>query len=215
MKLYGYWRSGTSHRVRLALGYKGISAEAVPVNLLAGEHREPHFRRTNPSGAVPALELDDGKVLTQSGAIIEYLDEHYSAAPLLPQAPERRAVVRQLCQIIACDIHPLQNLRVQKYLRGELEHPQKDIDAWLQRFLGDGLAAYESVAAAASADGPFSAGGQFTMAECFLIPQVYAAERFDISLDPFPVIRRAITAAAELPFVTLAAPEAQADAPNG
>lgn len=212
MKIYGYWRSGTTHRVRLALGYKGINIEMTPVDLSAGDQHSAEFKAENPSGAVPTLVLDDGTLISQSTAIIEYLEDRFTEPPLLPASAKARARVRHLCQIIACDIHPLQNLRVQRYLRDVHDQPKVEIDAWLLRWIGDGLAAFEAELSRDTDRGAFCVGGSFSMAECFLIPQLYSARRFGVLLDPYPNILAVEQSASAHEFVGLAAPEAQPDA---
>lgn len=214
MKLIGYWRSGTTYRVRLALGAKGLEADYTSVDLRVGEHRTDNYRQQNPSASVPLLVLDDGTSIAQSGAIVEYLDERYPTPPLLPASAKERARVRHLSQIVACDIHPLQNLRVQQYLRNELELPETEVERWLFKFIGDGLAAFEAELSRDPSRGSFCHGGTFSMAECHLLPQLYAARRINLPIDHLVNILAVEEACAALPFVAAAIPEAQPDAPK-
>ncbi|MGV6820420.1 MAG: maleylacetoacetate isomerase [Parvularcula sp.] len=214
MKLIGYWRSGTTYRVRLALGAKGLDVEYTAVDLRKGEHRKDDYRQKNPSASVPLLQLDDGTMIAQSSAIVEYLDERYPTPPLLPASAKERSRVRHLSFIVGCDIHPLQNLRVQQYLRNELDLPETEVERWLQKFIGDGLAAFDAELSRDPSRGSFCHGGQFSMAECHLLPQLYAARRFGLPVDHLENILAVEEACAALPFVAAAIPEAQSDAPK-
>ena len=199
-----YWRSSSSHRVRLALGYKGIAYEPVFVNLLAGEQKKPEYRTKSPMGYVPCL-LVDGKPYVESTAIMEMLEEVRPDPPLLPRSVEERARVRALVQIVNAGIQPLQNLVVLERVGDEKE---KRLE-WLRYFIPRGLTAFERLA---DDRGPFSGGDRFGMADCALLPQLYAARRYGVDLSPFPKIRRAEQAAKDLPFVAAADPDAQPDA---
>ena len=212
MKLHSYWRSGAAYRVRLALALKGLTVQMVPVNLLNGAHRAPEYAKTNPQGLVPTLELHDGTTIGQSTAIIEYLEERYPEPPLLPPGAKARARVRHLCGIIAADIHPLQNLRVQKYLKDELDQPQTEVDAWLTRWIRDGFSAFERVLLQTPGRGAFCFGGKAGMAECFLLPQLYSARRFNVPVDDFPLLLGIEEATLALDTIKPALPEAQPDA---
>lgn len=202
--LHTYWRSSASHRVRLALGYKGLPYQPVFVNLLAGEQRQPEYIEKSPMGHVPCLQID-GERFVESTAIMELLDELQPDPPLLPAEPEARARVRALVQIINSGIQPLQNLIVLERLGDDKE---KRLE-WLRFFIARGLAAFEQLA---DAKGPFSAGATFGMADCTLVPQLYAARRYGVDLTGFPRILRAESAAKELAFVAGADPDAQPDA---
>ena len=204
MRLYTYWRSSCSHRVRLALGYKGLAYEPAFVNLLEGAQRTPEYMAHNPTGYVPCLVID-GKEYVESIAIMELLEETHPEPPLLPKANDARARVRALVQIVASGIQPLQNLVVLEKL-GEDKEKRKE---WLQFWIAKGLGAFEKLA---SETGPFSAGDRYGMADCALLPQLYAARRYGVDLSPFPRIVRAEDAAKDLAFVKAAHPDAQPDA---
>ena len=204
MRLYTYWRSSASHRVRLALGYKGLAYEPTFVNLLASEQRTPEYKAHNPTGYLPCLVVD-GKEYVESTAIMELLEETHPEPPLLPKAPEARAHVRALVQIVNSGIQPLQNLIVLDKLGDDKE---KRLE-WLRFWITKGLGAFEKLASDA---GPFAAGDRFSMADCVLLPQLYSARRYGVDLTPFPRIVRAEAAAEDLPFVKAAYPDAQPDA---
>jgi len=195
--LHGYWRSGTSYRTRIALNIKGVAYEQAPVDLRGGAQRSEAFRALNPQGLVPALETPDG-VLTQSSAIIEWLEDRYSDPPLLPSEPGARAIVRAMAMAVACDIHPLNNLRVLKYLKAPLGREQREIDSWIAHWIGEGFAALES--SIEKYGGRFAFGDSLTLADCHLVPQVYAAERYAVDCSPYPrLIESARRAMAEEP----------------
>jgi maleylpyruvate isomerase len=207
--LHGYWRSGTSYRTRIALNIKGVAYEQVAVDLRAGDQRSEAFRALNPQGLVPALETSDG-VLTQSSAILEWLEERYPEPPLLPKAPGERAIVRAMAMAVACDIHPLGNLRVLKYLKQPLGHEQPAIDSWIAHWIAAGFAALESMIARHG--GRFAYGDSLTFADCHLVPQVYAAARYAVDCSPYPrLVESARRAMAEEP-VRRAHPQLQPDA---
>jgi len=213
MKLYTYFRSSAAYRVRIALNLKGLSYDAVPVHLLkdGGQQRQEEYRQINPSGLVPAFQ-DDRITLTQSMAIIEYLDERFPAVPLMPSDAPGRARVRELAQIIACDIHPLNNLRVLRHLVGELKLSEEAKNAWIQHWIREGLAGLEAHLARDPAAGPFSHGASPTMADCFLVPQVFNAQRFGIDVNDYPNIARIHAHCIELPAFDAAHPSKQPDA---
>lgn len=213
MKLYTYFRSSAAYRVRIALNLKGLPYEAIPVHLLnnGGEQLSAQYRGVNPGALVPALD-DDGAVLTQSLAILEYLDERHGQAPLLPADPLGRARVRALAQTIACDIHPLGNLRVLKYLTDTLGADAQAKQAWSRHWIEQGFAALEQLLARDAIGGPFCHGDTPTMADCCLVPQVFNARRFHVDLTPYPTIVAIDSACNALPLFQAAHPAQQADA---
>jgi len=213
LTLHTYWRSSAAWRVRIALHLKGLAYESVPVHLVreGGEQRTPEFARRNPQQLVPTLQHGDA-VLTQSLAIIEYLDETFPEVPLLPGNPLSRARARALAQLVACDIHPLGNLRVLQYLEHTLQLPSDARTRWIARWVGDGLAAFEALLVAHGA-GEFCVGSAPSLADCALVPQLYNARRFGVDLAPYPTILRIEAACVALPAFAAAAPERQADAP--
>lgn len=212
MKLYTYFRSSAAYRVRIALGLKGLAYDAVPVHLLknGGEQLGDAYRGVNPAGLVPALQ-DDGATITQSMAIIEYLEEMHPQAPLLPADPVGRARVRALAQTIACDTHPLSNLRVLKYLTGTLGISEEAKTAWIHQWMKLGLAAFEALLADGKA-GRYCHGDTPSLADCCLMPQVFNAQRFGVDLAPYPQIARIAANCAALPAFQAAHPSRQADA---
>jgi maleylacetoacetate isomerase len=211
MKLYTYFRSSAAYRVRIALNLKGVTHEAVPVDLRPGAHRQPEYLARNPQGLVPALE-DGGTVIAQSLAIIEYLEETRPLPPLLPRSPLERARVRSLALAIACDIHPLNNLRVLNYLRSPLGHDEAAVDAWYRHWIAEGFRALEEEAKRASGDGRHMFGGEVTLADVCLVPQMFNARRFKCDVEPFPTLRAICAHLEALPAFALAAPGAQPDA---
>ncbi|MCG8369571.1 MAG: maleylacetoacetate isomerase [Proteobacteria bacterium] len=214
MSLYSYWRSSAAYRVRIALNLKGLGHEIVPVSLAPGvaEHRGDAYRARNPQMLVPFLE--DGDVaIGQSMAILEYLEETYPDVPLLPAAAGARARIRSFCLSIACDIHPLNNLRVMQYLQAELGHRDADVRAWYVHWIHEGFRPAETFANYAP-DGEFVYGDRPTLADVFLVPQMYNARRFDVPLDAFPGLVAVADHCNELPAFAEAAPENQPDAPR-
>ena len=209
MKLHGYFRSSASYRVRIALNLKGLGVEHLPHHLRKGEQRAPAFLALNPQGLVPALEDDVGAVLTQSLAIIEWLDERHPNPPLLPKDPLRRAKVRAFALAIACDTHPVQNLKVLARLR-ELGLPEEAVTGWAAWANREGLAACEALIAGEA--GPFCFGEAPTMADLCLVPQLANARRFGVDLDALPRLLRAEAAAKNHKAFADAAPERQPDA---
>lgn len=209
MKLYSYWRSSTAYRVRIALELKGTPYTIEPVSLIndGGENLKPDYLAVNPQGRVPSLALNDGKVLLQSPAILEYLEERYPAPPLLPEEPEARAHVRALCGIVACDIHPLNNVSALRQLRAQ-GCTESDIQAWIARWISDGFHAIEQLVG----DTGFCHGGGPSLADVCLIPQLYNARRFSVPLEAFPRLRRIEHSCMELPAFQRARPEVQPDA---
>ncbi len=214
MKLYSYWRSSAAYRVRIALNLKGIDYQSAFVHLVkdGGEQLKPEYAAVNPQRLVPSLELDDGRVLTQSMAIIEYLEEVESGPALLPGDAIGRARVRALAQLVACEIHPLNNLRVLKHLATSLGLDDQQKNDWYCHWLIEGFDALETLLADSPATGIFCHGSTPGLADLCLIPQVYNARRFNIDLTPYPTIERIDAACAALETFCQAAPEAQEDA---
>ncbi len=213
LRLYTYFRSSAAYRVRIALNLKGLAYEAVPVHLLrdGGQQNQPAYRALSPLGTVPALQTGEG-AFTQSLAIIEYLDETHQLPPLLPASAADRARVRALAQTIACDIHPVNNLRVLQYLGKHFAATQEQKDAWYRHWVGEGLRAVEQLLVGDSRTGAFCHGDAPTLADCCLVPQVFNARRFDCPLDAMPTIRRIVAACEALPAFRNAAPAMQPDA---
>ncbi len=209
MKLHGYFRSSASYRVRIALNLKGLSAEHLPHHLRKGEQRDPAYLALNPQGLVPTLQDDRGAVLTQSLAIIEWLEETHPEPPLLPKDPLRRAQVRAFAQVLACDTHPVQNLKVLARLR-QLGLPEEQVTEWAAWANREGLAACETLIA--SEPGPFCFGETPTVADLCLVPQLANARRFGVDLAAFPRLLKAETAAKTIKAFTDAAPDRQPDA---
>ena len=205
MKLYNYFRSSASFRVRIALELKGLAYDYVPVHLVKGEHRQPQYAAMAPSLLVPALQLDTGEHLGQSMAIIEYLDETHPEPPLLPRDPLARAGVRALAQLIACEIHPLNNLRVLKYLVRELKLDEEAKNTWYRHWVRDGLEAFERELARRPA-GSYCFGETPTLADCCLVPQIFNGRRFDVDLDGLPRTMAAFDACMALPAFQRAQP---------
>lgn len=204
--LYDYYRSSAAYRVRIGLNLKRIAYESRPVNLLEGAQRSDEYRTLNPQGLVPMLEID-GERFTQSLAILGYLDQKFPNIPLLPSRAEARTHVLTMALTVACDIHPLNNLRVLKYLKGELGHSQEEVDAWYRHWIVEGLGALEQMAARRS--GGFLFGDAPTMADVCLVPQLYNARRFDVPLDDYPTLLRADENASKLDAFALAHPDRQ------
>lgn len=217
MKLYSYWRSSAAFRVRIALNLKHLRYELVPVNLISADGGQQHgaeYHQVNPQELVPTL-VDGGRLIRQSMAIIEYLDESYDGAKLLPSSARERARARGLAQLIACDIHPLNNLRVLQYLEHEDHMPQIERERWIQHWIRLGFAAYEDMLANNPSTGEFSEGDIPSIADCCLVPQVFNAQRFGVDMAPYPEIRRVTANCMKLPEFDAARPEKQPDAPKG
>lgn len=204
--LYDYYRSSAAYRVRIALHLKGIDYESRPINLLAGEQKSDEYHQLNPLGFVPVLEID-GHRLTQSLAIINYLDLRFPSVPLIPAAAAERAHVVAMCLTLACDIHPLNNLRVLKYLKTELGHSQEEVDRWYAHWVREGLPALEAMAAPKA--GKFMFGDGPSAADVCLIPQLYNARRFKIGFDDCPTLLRAEENANKLEAFAAAHPDKQ------
>lgn len=210
MTLYGYFRSSAAYRVRIALNLKGLTAETISIHLQkqGGLNRKPEYRTVNPQMRVPALKLDTGDVLIQSLAIIEYLDEAHPQPPLLPHDLIARAKVRAVAQLIACDIHPLNNVAPLRHLKNELGQDQGKIDAWYHHWVDEGFDALESLIEPA----PYAFGNTVTLADLCLVPQVYNARRLKVPLDRFPKLIAVDAACAKLAAFEQARPENQPDA---
>ena len=213
--LYDYWRSSAAYRVRIALHLKGLSFEQKAVNLVkgGGEQHGTEYRKLNPQGLVPALVHGD-RVLTQSLAICEYLDEMFPNRPLLPSSAADRASVRSLALMVACDIHPINNLRVLQRLRNVFGADDGSVVDWMNHWMSAGFTALERRLGADFSGTDFCAGNAPGLADCFLVPQIYNAERYSCDLDPFPRIRAVAARCRELPAFAAAAPESQPDAPG-
>jgi maleylpyruvate isomerase len=209
MRLYGYWRSSATHRVRIALNWKGLSFDAVPTNLAQGEHRRLTYLDKNPQGLAPTLEAD-GAVLGQSLAILEYLEETRPEPPLLPKDPLARARVRSLAQLVACEIHPLTNLRVLNHVRRAYALDDGGVNAWYRHWIAQGLAPLEAELARTS--GVYSHGDEVSLADVCLVPQLVNARRHRCDLDPYPTVLRVEEACLALPAFDKARPERQPDA---
>jgi maleylpyruvate isomerase len=209
MKLHGYFRSSAAYRVRIALNLKGLSADHLPHHLRKGEQRDPAYLAINPQGLVPTLQDDRGVILTQSLAIIEWLDETHPEPPLLPTDPLRRAKIRAFAMVLACDTHPVQNLKVLARLR-ELGLPDEQVTAWAAWANREGLTACETLIA--NEPGPFCFGAAPTLADLCLVPQLANARRFGVDLVAFPRLLKAETTAKNLKAFADAAPDRQPDA---
>lgn len=210
--LYGYFRSSAAYRVRITLNLKGLDYDQVPVNLVKVEQRSGEHLTRNPQGMVPSLVQDDSSVINQSLAICEYLNEVHPEPALLPIDALARARVRALAQSVACEIHPLNNLRVLKYLVGELGVDEAAKLKWYRHWIAEGFAALEATLSTASSSGDFCHGDTPTLADICLIPQVYNAERFGCDLSAYPVIQRIATQCRSIEAFKKAAPEVQPDA---
>jgi maleylpyruvate isomerase len=209
MKLHGYFRSSASYRVRIALNLKGLGAEHLPHHLRKGEQRDPAYLAINPQGLVPTLQDDAGAIITQSLAIIEWLDETHPEPPLLPKEPLRRAKVRAFAMALACDTHPVQNLKVLARLR-ELGLREEQVTGWAAWANREGLAACERLIA--GEPGPFCFGAAPSMADLCLVPQLGNARRFGVDVEAFPRLLKAEAAAKNIKAFADAAPEQQPDA---
>jgi len=214
MKLYSYWRSSAAYRVRIALNYKQIPYQQVTPNLARQEQRTAEYLAVNPQGLVPALELDGehaGKIISQSLAIIEYLESVKKNPSLFPADSLDRARVNAMAQAIACDIHPLNNQRVLRYLKDEFKQDDAAVDRWYARWICDGFVAVESWARELSADGRYLFGDAVTLADVLLVPQIYNARRFNVDLQAFPTLLSVDKYLCSLPAFAAAAPEVQPD----
>jgi maleylpyruvate isomerase len=210
MQLYNFFRSGTSHRLRIALNLKGVAYEYRAVDLRNDQHLSRDYRQLNPQGLVPAL-VHDGSVLTQTPAIIEWLEERYPSPPLLPREPDARARVRALAAIVGCDIHPLNNRRVLEHLRQRLACDEEGVNAWCATWITAGFDAFEALLASDRARGPFCFGDVPTLADVYLVPQVESARRFRVDLAAWPLIAQVDAACGRLEAFRAAAPAMQPD----
>jgi maleylacetoacetate isomerase len=208
--LYSAWRATAPYRVRIGLALKGVDYDYAPVNLIRGDQREPAYRAVNLQGLTPALVLEDGTVLAQSLAILEWLEETRPSPAILPKAPLARAMVRRMAMIVACDIHPLNNTRVGRRLILDMGHSEAENIDWIRHWIGEGFDALEPLLAEHS--GGFAFGESATIADCCLIPQVYSANRYEVDLSPYPTIRAVAERAADHPAFQAAHPSQQPDA---
>ncbi|MEM8660143.1 MAG: maleylacetoacetate isomerase [Pseudomonadota bacterium] len=210
MKLYSYYRSSAAYRVRIALNLKDLSYQYEAVNLLHSEQKSESYMARNPQGLLPALELDDGEVLAQSVAILEWLEESHPQPALLPDTPLERAKVRSLVNNITCDIHPLNNLSIMNYMRTELDASDDDVHRWYCNWVDRGFSAIEQ--SLVTTMGRYCFGAHPTLADVCLVPQVYNARRFKVPLDSYPNIRNVVEHCNSTEPFANAAPEAQPDA---
>ena len=207
--LHGYWRSTASYRVRIGLALKGLGFQHAPHDLRVGAHLEPAFKELAPQGLVPVLETEDG-VISQSLAILEWLEESFPVPALLPRCPGDRAIVRAMADAIACDIHPLNNLRVLNALRGDFAASPNQLGVWISRWINDGFAGLEALVGRHG--GAFAFGDEPGIADCCLVPQVYSARRFGVELQSFPRILAVDERARAIPAFAAAHPDRQPDA---
>jgi maleylacetoacetate isomerase len=212
LTLYSYWRSSAAYRVRIALNIKSLPYEYKAVHLIkdGGEHKQSAYASKNPNKLVPALELSSGEVIAESLAIIEYLEEVFPTPALLPKSALARAEVRSIAQAIACNIHPVNNLRILQYLEGELGSNPEQKSKWYADWIATGFSALESQLSRCA--GKFCHGNDVSLADICLVPQVYNARRFNIALDDYPTIVQVEQSCLELPAFQAASPEAQPDA---
>lgn len=215
LKLYSYWRSSAAYRVRIALNLKGLPYEIVPVHLVngGGEQFSAEYAELNPQSLVPTL-IDGHRILRQSMAIIEYLEETWPDPSLMPDTARDRVRVRTLSQIIACEIHPLNNLRVLQFLENTWNVPQAERETWVRHWMQEGFKALEATLSDSPATGTFCEGDFPTMADCMLVPQVYNAVRFGLDLTQFPTVARINEECLAMPAFDTARPENQPDAPE-
>jgi maleylacetoacetate isomerase len=211
MKLYTLFRSSAAYRARIALNYKGIAYESVSKDLRGGAHRLADYRALNPQGLIPTL-VHGEVVIAQSIAIIEYLEEQFPSPPLLPKGAADRARVRSIALNIACDMHPLNNLRVLNYLREELKHDEATVDRWYAHWIAEGFRGIEELVRRSSKDGRHCFGESVTMADVFLVPQMFNARRFNCDITPYPTLVQVCAHLEALPAFAAARPEVQPDA---
>jgi maleylacetoacetate isomerase len=213
MKLYTYFRSSAAYRTRIAFNLKGIQYEPVQVDLLTptGDQQKPEYLGVNPQGLVPAV-IVEGTTIAQSLAIIEYLDEVHPEPPLLPRSPVDRARVRAMALAVACDLHPLNNLRVLNFLRSQLGHDEDTINTWYRHWIAVGFGGLEQEARRATGDGRHMFGSTVTVADVYIVPQMFNARRFKCDVTPYPTLRGICAYLEALPAFAKAAPEAQPNA---
>jgi maleylacetoacetate isomerase len=211
MKLYTFFRSSAAFRVRIALNLKGLQYESAPKHFARNEHRTQEYLALNPQGLIPALAVD-GVVLSQSLAIVEYLNERHPQPPLLPADPLDRARVRSMALAIACEIHPLNNLRVLNYLRSDLKQDDEGVGTWYRHWVSEGFGGLEQQAREFSAGGRYCFGDAVSLADVCLVPQMFNARRFKTDLTPFPTLTSISTHLESLPAFAAARPEVQPDA---
>lgn len=215
LRLYSYWRSSAAYRVRIGLNLKGLPYDTVPVHLVrnGGEQHAADYAAANPQRLVPVLEHGQRR-MRQSLAILEYLDEVWADPPLLPATARERQRVRALAQLVACDIHPLNNLRVMRFLEQDWNVPRPERDTWMRHWMEEGFAAFEKLLEDHPSTAEFCEGHMPTLADCCLVPQMYNARRFGVDLEPYPTLRRIEAACLALPAFEAARPENQPDAPK-
>lgn len=213
MKLYTYWRSSASYRVRIALNFKGLPYQSVPVDLRDGAQRLPEYTALNPQGLLPTL-VHGAVTLSQSPAILEYLEELYPGPPLLPDDPGERALIRQMAMVVACEVHPLQNLGVLAALSTDFGADEKAREAWARRVIGKGLLALEELTTRHGGNGPFCFGEDPTLADVYLVPQMYNARRYGVDMAALPNLVCIDEACNRLEAFDEARPEVQPDAPQ-
>jgi maleylpyruvate isomerase len=211
VKLYTYFRSSAAFRVRIALNLKGLKYEPIFIHLAKGEHRKPGYSGVYPQGLLPTLVDDDGEALSQSLAIMEYLDQTHPQPALLPKDPAGRARVRSLSLLVACEIHPLNNLRVLQYLKRQLGQNEEQINTWYRHWVADGLLKLEADLSKGGT-GKFSHGDTPTMADCCLVPQIFNAKRYNSDLAPYPTVTRVFDECMKLEAFERAQPSKQPDA---
>ena len=211
MKLYTFFRSSAAFRVRIALNFKGIAYEPQFVNMPKDEHKIPSYKSVHPQGLVPALD-DGGKIYVQSLATMEYLEETHPLPPLMPTNPEDRAYVRAVAQIVACEMHPLNNLRTLRYVKKSYGVDDEGINTWYRHWVAEGFAGLESYLAGTGKTGRYCYRDQVTIADCCLVPQVFNAQRYNCDLAPYPTIMRIFSACMKLPPFIDAQPSKQPDA---
>lgn len=212
LTLYSYWRSSTSYRVRIALALKGLDYALKPINLLKAEQRSESYLAVNPMGAVPSLQLESGAIIIESPAILEYLEEAYPTPALLPENREARAYVRALMNIVACNIHPVNNLRILNYLSDEFDVETEARTRWMHRWFADGFAAMEALIVRSGVAGACCYGDMPGMADLCLVPQLYNARRFHVPLEAYPNLVRIADYCETLPPFQEAHPDNQPDA---
>ncbi len=214
MKLYTYYQSSASYRVRIALNLKNIAVDMAFVDLTKAEQKAADYAQVNPQQLVPALVLNTGQVLTQSLAIIQYLDEAYGGVPLLPKDPVSRAQTRAYSDMIAADIAPINNLKVRKFLASDYGADEAGVKRWIQRFINDGFTALEAAISTSKLTGDYLVGDSPTMADCCLVPQVFNARRFEVDMAAYPTLSRINATCEAHPAFVKAAPANQPDAPQ-